>query len=133
MVSGIELAVYLVVFLGAIYTAFMFFYAQKKFVKGEFKDFINSVFAAAIAFLLGSLLTLLTTFYSGSAYYYTFLLLAGFALLLTSIYFVKSAISLRRVSKIFGFAEVEKEFDEAFRQARASVKHKKPRKRKRKK
>ena len=63
MVSALELGVYLVVFLGACYTVLMFIYAQKRFVRGEFKDFINSVVAASVAFLFGSLMTLMTTVY----------------------------------------------------------------------
>lgn len=120
--SPFEFAVYLVVFLSALYTVFVIFYAKRRFVSGEFKDFINAVSAAAVAFLLGTLLTLLTTVYAGTLYYSTFLLVAGFALLLTSIYFVKSALMLHKVSKVFGFAEVEKEFERAFKAARRETK-----------
>ena len=126
MASALELGVYLVVFLGAAYTVSMLFIAQRKFLGGEFKDFINAVVAASVAFLFGSLLTLLTTAYTGTLYYSTFLVIAGFALLLTSIYFVKSAMILHKVSKVFGFAEVEKEFDQAFKLAREKSMKKKP-------
>lgn len=126
MVNPLELGVYLVVFLGSIYTVFMLFHAQKKFLRGEFKDFINSVVAASVAYLFGALLTLLTTLYATTVYYSTFLIVAGIAFLLTSIYFVKSAMLLHKVSKVFGFADVEKDLDAAFKKTTPTRKRKKP-------
>ncbi|MBL7160609.1 MAG: hypothetical protein ISS93_02020 [Candidatus Aenigmarchaeota archaeon] len=113
MPSAIEVGVYLVVFLGACYTVMMLLYAQRRFLRGEIKDFINAIVAAATAFLLGSLLILLMNIYSNTVFYSTLLLAAGFAFLLTSVYFVKGAVKLHEVSKVFGFAEVEKELGSA--------------------
>jgi hypothetical protein len=113
MIPVVDIGVYTLVFFIAIVTASVLYYSSRKFLKGEFKDFINWIMAAAGAFTLGSFLNMLYVIFSmvGSAYLSALLVTTGVAFILTSVCFVRAALLLLGISKVFGFAAMEKDFE----------------------
>lgn len=114
MVTAIEIGVYSIVFFVALATTGIAYAASRKFVRGEFKNFISWVVAASIAFTLGSMLNLFSVALSWTIYGSTFLIVAGFAFVLTSICFVRASLLLLELSKVFGFAALDKELEGLF-------------------
>jgi len=113
MVTPIEIGVYTIVFTTAVIATATFSIAARRFVRGEFKDFINWVAAASMSFLLGSLLNLFAVVLSGTIYGPTFLMVAGFAFVLMGACFIRAAFVLHDISKVFGFAWMDKNFGKA--------------------
>ena len=113
MVAPIEIGVYTIAFTTSVIATITFFIATRRFVRGEFKDFINWVLAASTAFQLGSLLNLFAVVLSETIYGPTFLMVAGFALVLMGACFIRAAFLLHDISKVFGFAGFEKDFEKA--------------------
>lgn len=110
----LDIAVYTIVFVIAFFTTIVLSGAARRFIKGEFKDFINWIIAAAVCFVFGSLLLLLHAAFITNPYYsYMFLIVAGFSLVLTSICFIEAALLLHGISKVYGFARTEKELEKA--------------------
>lgn len=114
MISPIDVGVYIVVFLISMVTAATFFAASRKFVKGEFKDFINWVLAASLAFMLGSMLSIFNVMLSETAYGPMLIIVAGFAYVLMGACFIRAATLLHGLSKVFGFAHMEEELEHVF-------------------
>lgn len=113
MVAIVDIGVYTIVFFIALVTAIILYYSSRRFLKGEFKGFINWVVAASVAFTLGALLNVLYVVSSimGSIYAATLLISAGIAYVLTSLCFVRAALLLLGMARVFGFAAVEKDFE----------------------
>ncbi len=114
MIPIVDIGVYTIVFFIALATACVLYYSSRKFLKGEFKGFINWIVAAAVAFTLGSFLNMLYVLSSitGSIYAPTLLVSTGVAFVLTSLCFVRAALLLLGIARVFGFATLEKDFEE---------------------
>ncbi|MBM3303644.1 MAG: hypothetical protein FJY76_00990 [Candidatus Aenigmarchaeota archaeon] len=123
MVTPIEIGVYTIALTTSVIATLTFFIAARRFVAGEFKYFISWVLAASTAFLLGSLLNLCAVILSGTPYGPTFLVVAGFAFVLMGACFIRAAFILHDISKVFGFAWMEKDFGKITR-AHARLKKK---------
>lgn len=126
MVSVVDIGVYTIVFFIALVIASVFYYSSRKFLKGEFKGFINWIVAAAVAFTFGAFLNVLYVVSSmtGSIYAPMLLISTGIAFVLTSLCFVRAALLLLGISKVFGFAALEKDFEELLK--KVERKKKKP-------
>jgi hypothetical protein len=126
MVSVVDVGVYNIVFFIALATTCVLYYSSRRFLGGEFRDFINWVLAAAAAFTCGSFLSAFYVILSmlGSEYAPAFLITAGIAFVLTSLCFVRAALLLLGISKVFGFAELEKDFEKTIKLDHAEKKQK---------
>lgn len=129
MVTGmmpiVDIGVYTLVFFIAMVTASVLYYSSRKFLKGEFKDFINWIMAAAGAFTLGSFINMLYVVFSmvGSTYVSALLVTTGVAFILTSVCFARAALLLLGISKVFGFAAMEKDFENLLNKGKKKTKH----------
>jgi hypothetical protein len=109
MPTYIEIFMYSAILGGAIFTSIISIYAGRKFLKGDFKRFINWVIIAIVSFTTGMLFLVITTIFESSPYTQIFVILTGITLLVTSACFVKVATILLELSDIYGFS-MEKDF-----------------------
>ena len=111
MVLAIEIGVYTTVSVMLLAATALIYFANKRYLEGEFRRLMNWFVGAAATFFFGAFFSAIYAVISPSIYASTMLMVGGFAMILSAIFFIRAAFLLHDFSKIFGFAEVEKGFD----------------------
>lgn len=111
MTLAIEVGVYTTASVMLLGAAVMIYFANKRFLEGEFKRLMNWFVAAALTFFFGAFFSIIYAVISPSIYASTMLIVGGFSMILSAIFFIRVAFLLHDFSKVFGFADIEKSFD----------------------
>ena len=111
MALTIEIGVYTTVSVMLLAATALIYFANRRFLEGEFKRLMNWFVAAAATFFFGAFFSAIYAIISPNIYASTMLMVGGSAMILSAIFFIRAAFLLHDFSKIFGFVEVEKSFD----------------------
>ena len=112
MVLAIEIGVYTTVSVMLLAATALIYFANKRFLEGEFKRLMSWFVGAAATFFFGAFFSAIYAVISPSIYASTMLMVGGFAMILSALFFIRAAFLLHDFSKIFGFADMEKNFDQ---------------------